>query len=243
MAKFYGIEKISKLVKLGTNACRLQSGSFVKLGGQAYDIGQLDLDTNILGVGGMEAPIVFNRTYYVYLVLISGNISLIATLNNTAPSVASTYRKVGAFSTELESTDIQEAYFFNDARDRKSTAKFLPTNTGTLGTVLSFPNLDTTKNYNFVFLHSIQWVGTTQAVNQCVLQYVDTTSIARSQLGGQHNNSNVVRSVGMDLTFTPTQTQVDVEMINANASLLRGSGNFNETHMVVTEFLDLDWSY
>lgn len=107
MAKFYGVEKISNFVKVNNSIARLSSGSFVKLGGQAYDIGQLDLDTNTIGIGGMEVAKQANTFYYVYLVRVSGVNYLIATTSNQNISGYNSQRKIGAFFLN----DTSEVFF------------------------------------------------------------------------------------------------------------------------------------
>jgi hypothetical protein len=96
MAKFIGQEKLSKFSELNVSSARLLNGSYVVIGGQAYNIGQLDINIDTSGFGGLELTKQANTLYYVYAVLENGSPRLIGSVNPNGPIGFLSYRKVGA---------------------------------------------------------------------------------------------------------------------------------------------------
>jgi hypothetical protein len=119
MGKFFGSEKVSNFIRIGGSVAQLQSGSFLKIGGQGYNLASnLTIDTSVSGVGGLDiGSISANNYYYVYAVISSGTIFLVASLNSLAPTGFLSYRKVGAFNTEQGSSNIEQVLSFGEQPD------------------------------------------------------------------------------------------------------------------------------
>lgn len=114
--RIFGKEKIKKLVKISNTQVQLPSGSLVHLGGSAHKLGNLVLDTSIIGAGGIESTTSNNVMYHVYAVLDAGIVKLIASASRIRPSNFKSYKKVGAFLTDM-SGNVFHAYKFGDSVD------------------------------------------------------------------------------------------------------------------------------
>lgn len=118
MAQFFGAEKVQKLELVSTTTVSLPSGSLLKIGGQARALSSnLTCNTAVSGAGGIDAGSVATLTfYYVYAIINSGVVSLVASTSAVAPSGFTTYRKVGAFYTNA-SSQVFKAYWFGEVNN------------------------------------------------------------------------------------------------------------------------------
>jgi hypothetical protein len=103
MGKFYKAEVKTELFKVSVNVARLPSGSFLKIGGQAYEVGQLDLDMSTTGVGGLDTGTKQALSFYnVFVIIDSGNPALVASLSN-APTGYTSFNQIGRLRTNASS--------------------------------------------------------------------------------------------------------------------------------------------
>ena len=100
MASIRTSEVIQKLIKTSVTTLQLPLGSRINIGGQQYNtLTSLTLNTATVGAGGVDATIVAGSLYYVYAVLSSNQVYLIASLNSSLPSGFTQARCVGGFTT------------------------------------------------------------------------------------------------------------------------------------------------
>ena len=96
-------ESIGKLTKTSVTTLQLPA-STVNVGAFQYNTATLSLSTNTLGIGGLDALVsggaALSSLYYVYHVVSSGNLYLIASLSASGPSGYAQYRVAGSFSTD-----------------------------------------------------------------------------------------------------------------------------------------------
>ena len=96
-------ESISKLAKLTATTLSLPA-STLNIGGQQYNtLTSLTLNTATVGAGGVDATVTAGSLYYVYAVLSSNQVYLIASLNSSLPSGFTQARAVGGFTTDASS--------------------------------------------------------------------------------------------------------------------------------------------
>jgi len=112
MPSFSGVEIKKKPIRLSDTVVRLPSGSFLKMGGQAYSITQpLVASINAFGLGGLDQGVKQqSQYYYIYAVISSGTFGLVLSLNPTNPNGFQAYSKVGALNTFLASSDIEDVF-------------------------------------------------------------------------------------------------------------------------------------
>jgi len=97
-------ELLQKPVKLTATTLRLPLGSTLNIGAAQYNlISNLDLNTAVTGVGGCDVAVAAGSLYYVYAVVSSGTVYLIASLNSSLPSGFTQARAVGGFTTNASS--------------------------------------------------------------------------------------------------------------------------------------------
>lgn len=101
MGQFFGQETLTEIIRVDNSTVRLPSGSYIRLGGQAYRLNtNLDLDTGTVGAGGLESAVQANTIYYVYAVFDSSDVKLIGSTSKIMPSGFASYKKVGLFVTD-----------------------------------------------------------------------------------------------------------------------------------------------
>lgn len=124
MGQYFGYDKLTKLIKLGNTQVSLPSGSYIRVGGQARALNTtLTVTTSTSGAGGIDTGSVAASTfYYVYAVLNSTVVALVASTSASAPTGFSSYRKVGAFYTD-GSSNIFRAYHFGEMNRQVFSAK------------------------------------------------------------------------------------------------------------------------
>lgn len=105
---FRGKENIGVLTKTGNTTVQLSNTNIV-FGAKQYETGNLVLDINTTGLGGLEVSKQNLTFYYVYLVDDGINPYLIGSTSEQKPSGYSKYKKVGAFYTD-GSGNIFKAY-------------------------------------------------------------------------------------------------------------------------------------
>ena len=113
--------------------------------------------------------------------------------------------------------------------------KFLSTNNNTTGikSELGYSNLSVNKWYKLKIYHAMGWAATTQALN--VVQISNGgNEILVSQLGGQHNSGNSVKTSSY-VIFQATGTTIEVALTNTGASVLSGNGTLSLTHTQLEE--------
>ena len=87
---------------------------FTKTGNTTATLGSLTLGTAISGPGGIDTGSVAASTfYYVYTIVHSNSIKLIASISSTSPTGFTQYKKVGAFVTD-SSSNIGKAYYYGE---------------------------------------------------------------------------------------------------------------------------------
>jgi hypothetical protein len=97
-------ELLMKPVKLTATTLRLPSGSTLNIGAMQYNLtANLDLNTAVTGVGGLDASAAAGQLYYVYAVYSGGNVYLIGSTNSSLPSGFTLARQVGGFTTNASS--------------------------------------------------------------------------------------------------------------------------------------------
>jgi hypothetical protein len=123
MAQHFGYEKVAKLQYTSTTQVTLLSGSNLRIGGQGYPLtSNIVCTTSTSGFGGIDTGSVAASTfYYVYAVVSSGVVGLVASTSATAPTGFSGYRKVGAFYTN-GSSQVFKAYWFGEVNNLIYTA-------------------------------------------------------------------------------------------------------------------------
>jgi hypothetical protein len=131
---------------------------FTKTSNTTATLGSLTLDTAILGAGGLDTgSIAASTLYYVYTIVDSNIIKLIASISSTSPTGFTQYKKVGAFYTDT-SSNIFKAYFYGEINQTVFSAKV-----GSTGTVME-ENIDwinsnasnpSTGNYTITFNTSL----------------------------------------------------------------------------------------
>lgn len=120
MQFFPSDELIKSLVKTGVMTAQLSSGSYMKVGGQAYKLlTNLSLDMSTVGFGGLDfgAPAIQTQ-YYVYVVLNGSNLGLVASLNAYQPTGFTSYKLVG--KVEFDATldlAVVNADFINEVQE------------------------------------------------------------------------------------------------------------------------------
>lgn len=100
---------------------------FTKTGNTTATLGSLTLGTAISGPGGIDTGSVAASTfYYVYTIVHSNSIKLIASISSTSPTGFTQYKKVGAFYTD-SSSNIFKAYYFGEVNQTVLSAKISAT--------------------------------------------------------------------------------------------------------------------
>jgi len=97
---------------------------FTKTSDTTATLGSLTLNTAILGAGGLDTgSIAASTLYYVYTIVDSNSIKLIASISSTSPTGFTQYKKVGAFYTDT-SSNIFKAYFYGEINQTVFSAYF-----------------------------------------------------------------------------------------------------------------------
>ena len=97
MASIRQPESIGAITRASATTASL-AASRINIGGQQYvTTTALALNTATVGVGGVDATLVASKVYYVYAVLSSGSLALIASQASTLPSGFTQARVVGYF--------------------------------------------------------------------------------------------------------------------------------------------------
>ena len=96
---------------------------FTKTGNTTATLGSLTLSTAVSGAGGLDTGTIAASTfYYVYTVVSSNAVKLVASTSVTSPTGFTQYKKVGAFYTD-SSSNIFKAYFFGEVNLTVLSAK------------------------------------------------------------------------------------------------------------------------
>lgn len=115
----YGVDKIGKLTKLSSTTLSLAS-STLTVGGLQYDTSGLSLDTSVSGAGGIDTgSVAANTLYYVYAVISSGSLALVASTSKSTPMGFSKSRKVGILGIDGSSNIQRVAKFGEDLKIEK----------------------------------------------------------------------------------------------------------------------------
>lgn len=171
---FRGKENIGVLTKTGNTTAQLSNTNIV-FGAKQYQTGNLVLDINTTGLGGLENPKQINSFYYIYLVESSNSVYLIGSTSKEKPSGYSKYRKVGAISTNSSNLILDAA---SGTVFKKCQTKFLT------GDITSDTNDIVDLKFNNLPLNSkFQISG---------LAYLDVTAEDQQVLFDIENNSESV---------------------------------------------------
>ena len=95
-------ESIAKLTKTSGTALSL-AASRINVGALQYVTGALTLNTGTSGLGGMVDALAASTLYYVYAVVSSGSVYLVASTNSSLPTGYTQARMVGYFLTDAVS--------------------------------------------------------------------------------------------------------------------------------------------
>ena len=96
---------------------------FTKTGNATATLGSLTLSTAVSGAGGLDTGTIAASTfYYVYTVVSSNAVKLVASTSAISPTGFTQYKKVGAFYTD-SSSNIFKAYFFGEVNLTVLSAK------------------------------------------------------------------------------------------------------------------------
>lgn len=96
---------------------------FTKTGNATATLGSLTLSTAVSGAGGLDTGTIAASTfYYVYTVVSSNAVKLVASTSAISPTGFTQYKKVGAFYTD-SSSNIFKAYFFGEVNMTVLSAK------------------------------------------------------------------------------------------------------------------------
>lgn len=91
-------ENIKSLVLTSSDIVTLPLGSYVYIGGQGYFLAQdKTVNRTVSGIGGLDATVQANTTYYVYAVVSAGAVQLIASASFVNPSGYTNSKMVGEF--------------------------------------------------------------------------------------------------------------------------------------------------
>lgn len=100
MQVFTSKESIGDLAKTGVNTVQLAQ-SVITIGGKQYSTNNLVCDLTLSGVGGIDiGSVQANKLYYVYAVVYSGNVVLIASLSIVSPIGFLRYVFLGRITTD-----------------------------------------------------------------------------------------------------------------------------------------------
>lgn len=111
---------------------------FTKTGNTTATLGSLTLGTAISGPGGIDTGSVAASTfYYVYTIVHSNSIKLIASISSTSPTGFTQYKKVGAFYTD-SSSNIFKAYYFGEVNQTVLSAYFIAAGTASAQTPINW---------------------------------------------------------------------------------------------------------
>ena len=92
-------DSIGALTKFSSTEVRL-AASTITVGGLQYETSTLSCVTNTNGAGGLDiGTIAANNKYYVYAVLSAGDVALVCSLSDSAPSGFTSSNSVGYFWT------------------------------------------------------------------------------------------------------------------------------------------------
>jgi hypothetical protein len=104
MGSIRTIENIAKLVKTSVTTLSLPA-SRINIGAMQYVTSALTLNTAVVypTLGGMDVAVAAGSLYYVYAVVSSNTVYLIASLNSSLPAGFTAARAVGGFTTNASS--------------------------------------------------------------------------------------------------------------------------------------------
>lgn len=169
MQVFLNKERIGNLTKTGNTTVRL-SPSVITLGAKQYSTGNLTCDITLSGAGGIDSGSVqASKAYYLYAVVDSGTVKLIASLSGTQPLGFSTNKKIGGLFTNGSSQvlTVSRDGMENVAAFKKvNEEKFQSTSNPMKGLLADF--WDSTSSYTF----DISLIPLT---NSQLLEWNDTT--------------------------------------------------------------------
>lgn len=118
-------ESIAKLTKTSGTTLSL-AASRINVGALQYVTGALTLNTGTSGLGGMVDALAASTLYYVYAVVSSGTVYLVASTNSSLPTGYTQCRQVGVFST--------------DGSSQITSSTVTGSDTAPVGKIISFPS-------------------------------------------------------------------------------------------------------
>tara|TARA_R110000868_G_C10973188_1_gene771507 strand:+ start:49481 stop:50263 length:783 start_codon:yes stop_codon:yes gene_type:complete len=121
----FGKDIITKLVRSSVSLATLPAGSVLTIGGVRKKLSSaITCNTAIIGPGGMEVAVTVNTFYYVYAIIDSGVVKLIATTSEVNPLGYNAHRKVGAFFVENGVEIFEVRGFGSDINGEETTLDF-----------------------------------------------------------------------------------------------------------------------
>lgn len=154
-------EKIGTLTKSSNSIVQLGS-SIITVGAKQYNTSILSLDTSVSGAGGIDNGSLSNNTfYYVYAVVNSGNVILIASSNKIIPTGFTKAKKVGGFFID-NSGDIFNAVSLGRTVNFSDLSVVL---TGTLSTNTTYTAIASRKGEKLRIVGDIDWSGAPNAAS------------------------------------------------------------------------------
>lgn len=222
MGQFFGNEKITKLVKSSSTIVSLPAGAKIKNGGQGYTNSSAILcTTSTSGFGGIDTGSIAASTfYYVYAVVQSGVLGLVASTSATSPTGFNNYRKVGAFYTD-GSSNIFKAYWYGEINNLTYLADG---STGSTGWNMS--------PASWIASQSVPGGGRTTFTPAAGIFSVDPYGVA----------SPTQASIGQHVYMeSVTATSITVRGSNATPALAAEAGTVNITKVGI-DAIQPDWS-
>ena len=201
MGSIRTVEQIAKLVKTSVTTLSLPA-SRVNIGAAQYVTAALTLNTAVTGVGGVDVAISAGQLYYLYAVVSSGTVYLIAFLNSSLPSPFTQARAVGGFTTNASSQIDQVGEY--------------PGNLAVAGSVSAGGGVAAQDTRNYIINGAMDFAQRIGSGNQTVS---NTWGVDRWLLAHNHSTVQVSRQ---DASFAVPGTRYCVRMANVTT----GAGTY-----------------
>ena len=237
MQVFSNREKLGILIITGNTTVQLPA-STITVGAKQYTISSLVCDLSLSGAGGIDTGSIQNDTgYYIYAVLDSGSVKLIASLSSVKPSGFSQYKKIGGLFTDnslqVETIGKLESGILKQSKILIAE-QILQSNVSN-GTMFTFNNLTIGKWYEANLQASYEATGadTEQAnfvngVTQVGTLRHEPSAVGQTRLS-QHA---IVKFQANDSTLTLSATG------SGNIFLGNGNKEFGGTFVQLSELID-----
>lgn len=231
MQVFINKEKIGTLSKTGNTTVQL-SNSVLTIGAKQYSTGSLVLDISVDVDTGSPQSI---KGYYIYAVVDSGNVKLIASLSNTNPLGYNFYKLIGAFFTDISSQVDYIGKIENGSVKQTKTLiqeMILPSDASET-TLFTFNNLTIGEWYEI----SLQmYVNNSNAeTNQYTIengaQLVGVLRLEPGAVGQTRENRHATKK------FQATESVLTIS-ITGTGNLARGGNNKGETFCQLSQLND-----